>query len=78
MPLVANTEPSAALITAALLIAALVFGREILVPLALAVISCFILVPLVRWLERKCVPEWLSVATVVTVVTGFSWRRRSR
>ena len=73
MPLVANTlrTLSAALITAALLIAALVFGREILVPLALAVISCFILVPLVRWLERKCVPEWLSVATVVTVVTGI-------
>ena len=71
MPLVANTlrTLSAALITAALLISALVFGREILVPLALAVISCFILVPLVRWLERKCFPEWLSVATVVTVVT---------
>src|SRR4029078_1017221 len=49
--------------------AALVFGREILVPLALAVILCFILVPLVRWLERKFFPEWLSVATVVTVVT---------
>src|SRR4029079_14141698 len=71
MPLVANTlrTMSAALITAALLIAALVFVREILVPWAVAVVSCFILVPLVRWLERKCFPEWLSVATVVTVVT---------
>jgi predicted PurR-regulated permease PerM len=73
MPLIANTlrTLSAALVTAAILVAALVFGREILVPLALAVISCFVLVPLVRWLEQRSIPEWLSVATVVTVVTGI-------
>ena len=73
MPLIANTlyALSAALITAAILVAGLVFGREILVPLALAVISCFVLVPLVRWLEQRSIPEWLSVATVVTAVTAI-------
>lgn len=73
MPLLANSlrALSAALIVAALLIVALVLGREILVPLALAVISCFILAPVVRWLEQHALPEWLAVSSVVVVVTGI-------
>ncbi|HVX36062.1 MAG TPA: AI-2E family transporter [Hyphomicrobium sp.] len=73
MPLLANSlrTLSAALIVAALLIVGLVLGREILVPLALAVISCFILVPVVRWLEQHALPEWLAVSSVVVVVTGI-------
>lgn len=73
MPLLANSlrTLSAALIVAALLIAALVLGRAILVPLALAIIACFILVPIVRWLERHSVPEWLGVMSVVVATTGL-------
>jgi len=73
MPLLANSlrTLSAALVVAALLIATLVLGRPILVPLALAVIACFILVPVVRWLEQHGVPEWISVASVVIVATGI-------
>ena len=73
MPLVSNSlrTLSAALVVAALLIATLVLGRPILVPLALAVIACFILVPVVRWLEQHAVPEWLSVASVVVATTGL-------
>lgn len=73
MPLLANSlrTLSAALVVAALLIATLVLGREILVPLALAVIACFILVPIVRWLEQHALPEWLAVSSVVVVVTGI-------
>jgi predicted PurR-regulated permease PerM len=73
MPLLANSlrTISAALIVAAILVAALVLGRGILVPLSLAVISCFILVPIVRWLEKHSVPEWLSVTSVVIIVTGI-------
>ena len=73
MPLVANSlrTVSAALIVAALLIAALILGRDILVPLALAGISCFILVPLVRWLEQQSLPEWLAVSSVLVLVTGI-------
>ncbi|AGK56688.1 hypothetical protein HYPDE_25018 [Hyphomicrobium denitrificans 1NES1] len=73
MPLLANSlrSLSAALVVAALLIATLVLGREILVPLALAVIACFILVPAVRWLEQYALPEWLAVSSVVVIVTGI-------
>lgn len=73
MPLLANSlrTISAALIVAALLVATLVLGRAVLVPLSLSVISCFVLVPVVRWLEKHSVPEWLSVSTVVVVVTGL-------
>lgn len=73
MPLLANSlrTLSAALIVAALLIATLVLGRDILVPLALSVIACFILVPVVRWLEQYALPEWLALASVVVAVTGI-------
>lgn len=73
MPLVANSlrTLSAALIVAALLIATLVLGRDILVPLALSVILCFILVPVVRWIEQHGLPEWAAVSTVVVAVTGI-------
>jgi predicted PurR-regulated permease PerM len=56
---------------AAILIATLVLGRSILVPLAVSVIACFILVPVVRWLERHSLPEWLAVSSVIVVVTGL-------
>jgi len=73
MPLLANSlrTVSAALIVAAILIATLVLGRSILVPLAVSVIACFILVPVVRWLERHSLPEWLAVSSVIVVVTGL-------
>lgn len=73
MPLLANSlrTLSAALVVAALVIATLVLGRAVLVPLALAVIGCFILVPIVRWLEEHSVPEWLSVFSVVVATTGL-------
>ena len=73
MPLVANSlrTISAALIVAAILIATLVLGRSILVPLAVSVIGCFILVPVVRWLERHSFPEWLAVSSVIVLVTGL-------
>jgi predicted PurR-regulated permease PerM len=60
---------SAALITAALMVATIVYGRDILVPLALAGISCFVLVPLVRWLRRRGIPRGLSQAAVLVAVT---------
>src|SRR4051812_7664189 len=73
MPLVANSirTLSAALIATALITATLVLGREILVPLALAGILCFILVPAVRWLKRLRLPDGAAVATVVVTVTAL-------
>jgi len=73
MPILADSVRtiSSALIVAAIFIASLVLGREVLVPLSLSVIACFVLVPIVRWLEKHSWPEWLSVTSVVVVVTAI-------
>lgn len=70
MPLLADSirSLSATLVTAALIIAALVLGRDILVPLALAGISCFVLVPIVVFLKKRGVPQGFAEGTVLLVV----------
>ncbi|MBS0234879.1 MAG: AI-2E family transporter [Proteobacteria bacterium] len=67
MPLIADSlrNLSAALVTAALIIAAIVLGRDILVPLSLAGVSCFVLVPAVKWLKRRCVPDGFAEGIVL-------------
>jgi predicted PurR-regulated permease PerM len=55
---------------AALIIAALYFGREIFVPVALAVLLSFVLAPFVMRLHSWRVPRTVSVLVVVFV--GFS------
>ncbi len=57
----------AALTVAALTIAALYFGRELFVPLALAVLLSFVLTPLVVLLRRLRVPRAPAVVLVVAV-----------
>ncbi|RUO97556.1 MAG: AI-2E family transporter [Hyphomicrobium sp.] len=72
MPLLADTirSLSASLVTAALIILALVWGRDILVPLALAGISCFVLVPVVIWLKKQGVPNGFAEGTVLLLVVA--------
>src|ERR1700742_255037 len=55
---------------AALIIAALYFGREIFVPVALAVLLSFVLAPFVMRLHSWRVPRTVSVLVVVFI--GFS------
>src|SRR6201992_1368853 len=55
---------------AALIIAALYFGREIFVPVALAVLLSFVLAPFVMRLHSWRIPRTISV--LVVVVIGFS------
>ena len=57
-------------ILAALFIAALYFGREIFVPIALAILLSFVLAPLVGLLQRARVPRGFAVVGVVV------WRFR--
>jgi predicted PurR-regulated permease PerM len=56
---------ASALIIAALVIAALILGRDFLLPLALATLLSFVLQPLVRWLEDIKLPRPIGVALVV-------------
>ncbi len=65
--------PGTALINmavAALIVTGLYFGREILVPVALAVLFSFVLAPFVIRLQSWRVPRTVSV--LVTVFIGFS------
>jgi predicted PurR-regulated permease PerM len=58
------------LTTAAVIIAALYFGREILIPLALALLLGFVLHPLVAWIKRLGLPLLAAVTVVVTLSLG--------
>lgn len=57
--------------------AILYFGREVLIPLALAALISFVLAPLVRRLERRRVPAGIAVALVGSLaavpVVGTGW-----
>ena len=51
----------------AIIIGALYFGRELFVPIALAILLSFVLAPLVRVLQRWYVPRGLAVISAVLV-----------
>ena len=55
----------AAVVVTAILIGTLYFGREVFVPIALAILLSFVLAPLVALLQRWHIPRGLSVISVV-------------
>lgn len=59
---------AAVLVTAAVVIAGLYYGRAILIPLAFAFLISFALSPLITWLSWLGVPRVLSVIAVMGVV----------
>jgi predicted PurR-regulated permease PerM len=59
---------AAGMIIAALLVAALYVGRDLLIPLALAGLLGFVLAPLVRRLTNCGLPNGLSVAIVIVLL----------
>ena len=67
MPLLADSlrNLSASLIVMALVVAALVVGSAIFIPLAIAIIIAFILAPLVRWLTARHVPQPVAAVGVL-------------
>jgi predicted PurR-regulated permease PerM len=56
---------AAGAVVAAMIIAALYFGRDVFIPLALAILLSFVLAPLVRFLQRARLPRGLAVLLVV-------------
>ncbi|MEO6625448.1 MAG: AI-2E family transporter [Burkholderiaceae bacterium] len=58
------------LVVAAVLIAGLYFGRDILMPLALAILLGFVLDPIVAVLKRFGLPRVTAVTLVVTLALG--------
>lgn len=65
LQLPASAGAALKLIAGAVVVAALYFGREILVPLALAALAGFVLDPLVSRLRRWRLPRGLAVAVVM-------------
>ncbi|TMK12992.1 MAG: AI-2E family transporter [Alphaproteobacteria bacterium] len=66
----APVTPGSALVTvllAVVVVSALYFGREVLVPIALAILLSFVLAPLVRLLQACYVPRILAVMFAVAV-----------
>jgi predicted PurR-regulated permease PerM len=60
----------ATVLVAAAIVAALYFGREVLLPMALAVLLSFVLAPLVRLLQRLYLPRFAAVTIVVLLAFG--------
>jgi predicted PurR-regulated permease PerM len=52
-------------VVTAVIVGALYFGRELFVPIALAILLSFVLAPVVRALQRWRIPRGISVFTVV-------------
>ncbi len=73
MPLLADSlrNLSASLIVMALVVAALVVGKAIFIPLAIAVIIAFILAPLVRQLTARGVPQPVAAVGVLALTILF-------
>ena len=67
-PVSASALPTVLLVVA--VIAALYLAREVLVPIALALLLSFVLAPLVRILRTWHIPRWLGV--IVAVIVGFA------
>ena len=65
-------------ILTAILIGALYLGREVFVPIALAVLLSFVLAPLVRLLQRCHVPRGLSVVSVVLIAFVSTYKTAGR
>jgi predicted PurR-regulated permease PerM len=58
-------------ILAALIVMVLYYGREIIIPIALAVLLSFVLAPLVRLVQRLRIPRSLAVVSVVVIAFAF-------
>ena len=73
MPLFADSlrNLSASLIIIALVIAALVVGRDLFIPLAVAIVIAFVLAPLVRWLAARHVPQPVAAVGVLGLTIIF-------
>jgi predicted PurR-regulated permease PerM len=63
-------RPDGALVTGILVIAVLYFARDVFIPLALAGLLAFLLVPAATWLERWRVRRTLAAVLVIVLSLG--------
>ncbi|WP_287994569.1 AI-2E family transporter, partial [Acidiphilium sp.] len=65
------TDPSKVMTLFVMIVVTLYFGREVLIPIALALLLAFLLVPLVSLFRRMHLGRIPSVLLVVTVTIGI-------
>ena len=69
--LIALLSAVATAILAVIIMMLLYFGREIIIPIALAILLSFVLAPLVGLLQRVRIPRGLAVVSVVVIAFAF-------
>ena len=66
---------AASLVSMAVIVAALYFGQNIIIPIAVALLISFALNPLVTWMSRRGIPRAvatsIAMAAVIVLVAGF-------
>ena len=67
----ARTAALQGLLIGAIVIAGLYVGREVLLPIALAILLSFVLTPILLFLRRLKVPRIIGVMIVVTLAFGL-------
>ena len=72
MPLLSDSlrNLSSSLLISAILIAGLVLGADVLIPITLATILAFILSPIVRWMTQLRLPRGIAVSFVMIFLLG--------
>jgi predicted PurR-regulated permease PerM len=68
--LVPELKTMAGLVSASIVVAALYFGRDIVMPLCFAFLLGFVLGPLVSWLARRGLPRPAAVCVVIVGTVG--------
>ena len=72
----AERDGSRTLVTFAAVIAALYFGRDVFVPIALAILLSFVLAPSIRWLHRlglgRVFPVLFSTCFAVSIIAALT------
>ncbi|UPK31313.1 AI-2E family transporter (plasmid) [Bradyrhizobium sp. 195] len=69
--MIALLSAVATAVLAAMIVMVLYFGREIIIPVALAILLSFVLAPLVVLLQRLSIPRGLAVVSVVIIAFAF-------
>jgi len=72
-----KTQLAATIMFTTMIVAALYFTREILVPIAVAVLLSFVLSPLVRAFQRMKVPRSIAVLSAVSLALVAPWYLRA-
>lgn len=65
-------DVTSVLVVSAIFMAAVIYGRDVLMPLSLAGVIAFALAPAVSWLSERRVPRAAAVVAVLAIVVGAS------